>query len=227
MNDTTSETVISKLKAHFARYGIPEKIIRDNGPQLASRQFENFCRSYSITHETSSPGNSKANGAAEAAVKVAKNMMKKCYTNKEDPYMALLNIRNTPNEGLDYSPAQRLIGRRTRTILPTKPSLLVPELPQKQKLINQREKLQSKMSNTYINRHSLSPLKINDTVRMQPIDGSSKWNEATVKTPTSNSRSYIVETENGQQYRRDRQFLRKKPSKSRESKNNEVAPNTA
>lgn len=35
--DTISSTVIRKLKAHFARQGIPDVVISDNGPQYSSR----------------------------------------------------------------------------------------------------------------------------------------------------------------------------------------------
>ena len=123
LQDMTSNNIISKLKQHFARHGIPDTIYSDNGPQLVSTEFHNFCIKWNVTHNTSSPGNSKANGSAEAAVKVAKNLMKKCQMSKEDPYIALLNLRNTPQEGIDATPAQRLFGRRTRTLLPTKTSL--------------------------------------------------------------------------------------------------------
>ena len=75
--------------------------------------------------ETSGPGNSKANGAAKAAVKVAKNTMEKCHDANEDHYLGLLNLRNTPQEGLT-SPAQRLMGRRTKHIVPTMFNLLKP-----------------------------------------------------------------------------------------------------
>ncbi|XP_046563230.1 uncharacterized protein K02A2.6-like [Haliotis rubra] len=69
--DTTSETVLHKLKHHFARHGIPRVIISDGGPQFTSEKFKTFCETWGLAHELSSPGNSKANGAAEAAVKVA------------------------------------------------------------------------------------------------------------------------------------------------------------
>ena len=40
--------------------------------------------------------------------------------------MALLDYRNTPQQGQEHSPAQRLLSRRTRGILPMMPSLLQP-----------------------------------------------------------------------------------------------------
>ena len=47
---------------------------------------------------------------------------------KKDPYLALLDYRNTPLDGQGGSPAQRLLNKRTRTLLPTNPSLLQPKL---------------------------------------------------------------------------------------------------
>ena len=61
-----------------------------------------------------------------AAVKVAKNMMCKCAQNKEDPYLGLLNLRNTPIEIHKHSPSQLLFGRRTRTLIATDENRLRP-----------------------------------------------------------------------------------------------------
>ena len=74
---------------------------------------------------TSSPRHQQVNGLAENAVKVIKSMLKKCSETGEDPYLALLELRNTPR-GEIGSPAQRLMGRRTRTQLPTSDKLLQP-----------------------------------------------------------------------------------------------------
>ena len=61
----------------------------------------------------SSPYYSRANGKAESAVKIAKNILKK--SRHEDPYLVLLAYRNTPQQGCSYSPAQRLMSRRLIT----------------------------------------------------------------------------------------------------------------
>ena len=34
--ETSAETVIEKTKEHFARYGIPDRVYTDNGPQFAT-----------------------------------------------------------------------------------------------------------------------------------------------------------------------------------------------
>jgi hypothetical protein len=47
---TQAVSVIRKLKAHLARYGIPEELISDQGPQFTSGEFKNFCESYGMKH---------------------------------------------------------------------------------------------------------------------------------------------------------------------------------
>ena len=40
MYSTTSQAVIKKLKAHIARYGIPDEIVSDNGSQFTAEEFQ-------------------------------------------------------------------------------------------------------------------------------------------------------------------------------------------
>ena len=42
-------------------------------------------------------------------------MFKKAYCDGKDPWLALLDYRDTPTKGVDASPTQRLMSRRTRT----------------------------------------------------------------------------------------------------------------
>ena len=74
--NTKSLTVIKKLKAHLARYGIPRQIVSDNARNLILRNSESSSR----TGATTSPHHYKANGKVELQVKVAKRML--CKTTK-------------------------------------------------------------------------------------------------------------------------------------------------
>jgi hypothetical protein len=56
----------------------------------------------------SSPGYPQSNGQPENAVKNVKRIMKKSLKSGEDPFLALLSWRNTPSEGMNSSPVQRL-----------------------------------------------------------------------------------------------------------------------
>ena len=113
--DTKSITVITQVKSAFARHGIPSEVISDNGPQYFSKEFESFAKSWEFKHATTNPLNPQANGLVEKAVQTVKSLLTKV---KRDPYPALLEYRNTPIEDVG-SPAQILMSRRLRSIIPT------------------------------------------------------------------------------------------------------------
>ncbi|GFS26698.1 Pol polyprotein [Elysia marginata] len=80
------------MKSIFAKFGIPEILISDNGPQFASKEFAQFTECYGILHKTSSPLHPESNGEAERAVRTIKYLLRKA----SDSYIALLNYRATP-----------------------------------------------------------------------------------------------------------------------------------
>ena len=127
----TAVEVIKKLKAHLARHGIPDQVISDNGQPFASDSFHEFASTYGFEHVTSSPLYAQSNGKAEDAVKTAESLLDKATKSKRDPILLLLDWRNTPTEGLNSSPTQRLFGRRTKTLLPSSNHLLNPRVPRK------------------------------------------------------------------------------------------------
>ena len=128
LSDATFATVTQFLKEQFSRHGIPDVLVSDNGPQLTSHEFSTFAREWEFRHVTSSPHHHKSNGKAEAAVNVTKNLMKKAFRDGRDPWLALLEYRNTPTEAVGSSPAQRLMSRRTKTLMPTASTLLRPRV---------------------------------------------------------------------------------------------------
>ena len=121
LRKSTSQEVINHLKAIFARHGIPETVISDNGPQYSSAEFAKFAEDWGFTHITNSPKYPQSNGEAERMVQTTKNLL----TKSDDPYEALLAYRATPLEN-GFSPAELCMGRRLRTTLPSTPSKLTP-----------------------------------------------------------------------------------------------------
>ena len=105
MYSTTSEAIIKKLKAHMARYGVPDEIVSDNGPQFAAEEFQVFAQSYGFNHTCTSPHYPQSNGKAESAVKQAKKILRMPRASGNDFYLAVLNVRNTPQERHNMSPA--------------------------------------------------------------------------------------------------------------------------
>jgi transposase InsO family protein len=128
LTGTKSSSVITHCKSQFARHGIPDKLISDNGPQFASQEFMQFTHEYGFQHTTSSPHFPQSNGLAERYVQTAKKLLKKAKQSGNDPYLALLTYRNTPTDEVLGSPSQRLFGRRTKTTLPTSSTLLQPQV---------------------------------------------------------------------------------------------------
>lgn len=55
LTTTTSRSIIKEMKAVFARYGIPDSLVTDNGPQFSSAEFAVFARTWGFNHTTSSP----------------------------------------------------------------------------------------------------------------------------------------------------------------------------
>ena len=207
--------MILKLKSHFARYGCPDQVVSDNGPQFDCQEFQKFAETWDFEHTPSSPGNSKANGKAESAVKTAKSLLRKALDSGKDPYMAILDYRNTPTQGMDSSPVQRLMNRRTKTLLPTSRTLLQPRVtyPEKdQRNLAKRQEQQVRYFNQGV--RDLRELAEGDVVRMKPFRlGDKVWKKATV-TARLDERSYNVETPDGGVYRRTRCHLRKTPERA-------------
>lgn len=116
----TSKCVISHVKSEMAKYGIPDIVISDNGPQFASAKFEKFAKEYRFQHTTTSPYFPQANGQTQRMVQTIKRLLKK----SKDPYMALLEYRNTQIDEIGLSPAQMFLGRRLKTTIPTTLPLL-------------------------------------------------------------------------------------------------------
>ena len=96
LSETISREVIENIKSNIARHGLVKTLISDNGPQFSSHEFKKFTEDYEINHVTSSPRHQQANGLAENAVKTIKNLLIKCTETGTDPYLALLELRNTP-----------------------------------------------------------------------------------------------------------------------------------
>ena len=76
LKDSSSESVILASKQQFARHGIPQFVITDNGAAFASHEYTAFSKNYEFEHTTNSPYYSQGNGREEAAVKSVKMFLK-------------------------------------------------------------------------------------------------------------------------------------------------------
>ena len=127
MPTTTSAAVINKMKSIFSRHGIPEKVLSDNGPQFSAQEFARFAKEWDFSHVTSSHSYPQSNGLAEKAVHTAEQLLKKAKLEQRDPCLSLLEYRNSPVDSL-ARPAQLLMSRHLRYILPTTSNHLRPRV---------------------------------------------------------------------------------------------------
>jgi transposase InsO family protein len=206
LENLLSATVVSKTEVHFARYGVPTTCHTDNGPQFISAEYEAFSNLYGFNHTTSSPYHSRGNGKAEAAVRVVKSLLSK----SDNIQLALLNLRNTPPQGHTYSPAQRMFSRRTRTTLPTLPTLLRGEMIDPQ-IVQQDIRQRRIVSKQSYDKHSgpdLPPLHVGTHVytKPPPTKHGQPWAYGQI-VDNPRARSYVVRTPTGM-VRRNRVHLR-------------------
>ena len=203
--DQRAETTIHACKEQFARYGVPQIVQSDGGPQFISVEFQAFANNWEFKHSMSSPYHSQSNGKAESAVKIVKNFLKK----SDDPLRAVLEWRNTPTSQINCSPVQRLMQRRTPASVPQAEQLMKPVVLTARQILRRKVKKQ-KMSQQYYDRNArdLSPLRRGTPVFVQSLKkyDASKWAQGMVADQCSN-RSYIVEIE-GRLLRRNRRYLR-------------------
>ncbi len=115
----TSEAVMGELRTTFARFGIPETVVTDNGTCFVSAEFEHFLVQNGIRHITSAPYHPASNGLAERAVQIVKKGLKKVTEGSVTDRLAkvLFAYRITPQGTTGVSPAELLLGHRPRTRL--------------------------------------------------------------------------------------------------------------
>ena len=109
---TGAATTIKKIKNEVSRLGTPEIIKRNNGPQYnCSREFKRFAKDWGFQHIPSSPEYPRSNGLAEKTVQTAKNIPEKVKDDNKDPYLIMLEARNTSVDNYK-SPAKLASGKQ-------------------------------------------------------------------------------------------------------------------
>ena len=115
----TSETVKKiYLSQIFARFGIPETLVSDNGPEFVSGDLKEWCESLGIKKMESPVYHSRANGLAERAVQTEKRALQEWSPNPNVSFgaflqRALTTHRNT-SKTRGKTSVELLLKRRVR-----------------------------------------------------------------------------------------------------------------
>ena len=198
LSGSTATEVITHTKSIFARHGIPEVVVSNNGPQYSSAEYTQSAREYGFSHVTSSPLYPQGNGEAERAVRTVKDLLRK----QGDPYLALFACRATPLQ-CGYSPAELLMSRRLRSTVPTTRKGLLPVVPDRERIREKDKQQKLRQERNFNDRHGARTLSHLDPVNHVWVPD--RGSEAEVVGQTNPS-SYRVTTPEGT-YRRNRRAL--------------------
>lgn len=119
-NRTTAEEIIKCFREYFARWGISELLITDNGPPFRSKEFLRFLSQNGVATLPPSAYHPQSNGAAENAVQTIKDKIKKIVeadgiTVQEASTRFLLDYHSAAHSITNKSPAEMQIGRKICT----------------------------------------------------------------------------------------------------------------
>lgn len=168
MENTTAEETVCMLRSLFARMGLPDQLVSDNGPQFTSETFRKFASVNGFRHVTGAPYHPSTNGQAERLVQSFKKSVKadksgRSLQHKLDRF--LLAYRSAPHATTELSPAQLLLGRNVKTRL----DLIKPDV---------RREVNKKLLQS--NNSTLRSFALNQSVWARNYRRGPKWVRATV-----------------------------------------------
>ena len=162
LHTVTFRAIIKELKENFVRFGFPNALKTDNGPQFASTEVTVFAKTWIFEHKTSSSSYAQSNGKAENAVQTVKRLFKKCKTSGDQ------NSKHFLTSAV----------HQCKKLLPVADYLLQPSYPTDEdtrKLIGNKQR-----QKFYYNKHRkpLEPIVTGDTVQMK-LPGQDTWTPGT------------------------------------------------
>ena len=106
----------------ITRFGFPEEIITDNGPQFTSHNFKEFCKHWGIRLSFATPRHPESNGQAESTNTTVVNMLKKLLEGSKGNWAEELRgvlwaYRTTPKTATQETPYALVY--RADAIIPT------------------------------------------------------------------------------------------------------------
>ncbi|KAF2891248.1 hypothetical protein ILUMI_14925, partial [Ignelater luminosus] len=178
-NETCKDTELTELKKYITA-GWPDN---KNKLNQIINPYWTYKEELHIIDEIS-------NGQSESAVKIVKNIFKKCQLTRDDPWLGLMEYCNTPKEHMP-SPAQLLYSRNLRTRIPVRSEDLKPKV---HRLPEKFVRYQDTVKKYYDKRtRSLQPLREGDhsgklfTRNRVMINPSPRQSSPTPATPPTNS----------------------------------------
>lgn len=205
LNNKSANNVIDRLKDIFCIYGIPSEIICDHVP-FDSKECKLFASEWGFKFTYSSPRYAQSNGMSERAVQISKNMLTKCFEEKSDIRIALLQYRSSPVSGTNCTPAQLLMNRNLKNRLPVTTNYLKPKLNYNYE--SEYNKLANRNVKNY-NKHSRfrNEFEIGQYILFKKNPKDKKWQQGKI-LHKNDFRSYVVLDNDNVQFTRTSVHIR-------------------
>ena len=194
MRETTSSNTIASLRKMFARFGLPQGLRTDNGPQFVAREFKEFLSSNAITHRINTPLWPRANGEVERQNKTILKTLKIAKLEGKDMETELQNFlmayRTTPHATTGETPAKLLLGYEIRTKIPN----VIDTSPDIYQHVRDRDAERKVGQEDYreMTNRSKPEMEVGDTVLLQQ-------RKVTKLTPRYADEDFVITDKNGSQ----------------------------
>ena len=195
MSTTTASKTVTVLQEIFARYGLPQQLVSDNGPQFVAKEFSLFMQLNGVKHIRCALYHPASNGAVERMVQTMKQSLKAGLSQgvpvEQSLTKFLLQYRITPHAVTGASPSSLFLGRTIRTRL----DLLHPDIGSRV----QAKQLDRKAA---VDAHrSMHQFAIGQHVMTQNFCNGARWIPGTVIDQTGPV-SYRIRVQGGRVWRR-------------------------
>ena len=166
MTDISTASTIKELLTVFSRYGVPESIRADNGPQLSSVEFKEFCFEYGVELVSTIPYWPQMNGEVERQNRSMGKRLQIAHDFGLDWRVELrkyvLTYHSTKHSTTGQSPAELMFNRKLRTKLPCVPTTSADDGE-----MRDRDRIEKEKGRIYADKKrkaTLSDITVGDTV---------------------------------------------------------------
>lgn len=205
----SAEEIISKFKMVFARFGCPDVVSCDNVP-FNSFKMNQFAREWNFEIISRSPNYPRSNGLAEKAVDLSKKMIKKSTESGVEMYKILMEYRNTPVKQMGLSPAELMMGRLCKTLLPVTDKVLQPKQIDNEEIIKKLANSREKNEKYYNKTAGKVKEELQEGQNVTVYDHQKKeWQPGVVVRKHESPRSYIIRNRQNNLVRRNRVDLKR------------------
>ena len=217
----SAHDLIRCIRDWISIMGVPIRIRSDGGKQMDSTAYKDFCEANYIRPSFSSPLVHCT--TAEAAVRSAKNILRKTRFNSPEFFSALLEYRSSPRFPTKQSPNSLVFKRLPRTLIPV---VNLDHSTSNDRVESPASKrhLAESLADTYArHKDAKPPLQVGQAVLVYD-NVSKEWSKrGTVLKQQPNRRSYLLDMGNNSRLWRNRKLLQPVPTADVAS-NDEMTP---